>query len=455
MNSTTLYHKFSSSLRWNGFFFATYEILNASISFTLYHRLSTQDFSLWATTLSSIYLILLWFDWGLSKSVPRYAPVFSRNLQDHKYFVTSLWAIQILLLLPGIPLLIYYLISQSTQLSLLIIALAIFVSEGLVKILRLTYHAHFHNKQFNLFNTTTVILEVSLTLILIFSIQHTNSLLLSILATKLFCSLILALIALYHLSSLYTDKDYKGDQALDLKKAIKDCASHSIIMGGTNILTSLSERNFLIPLFTYTLGQEASNIFKIANDAALIFYRFVIKTIDTTDTALLSHIETMPNRKELLPNAFKNLSTKIATLCIPLLGILVLLLFIDRYNSYNSLVFNLFFIIAFSYMIDALFSAYERVLEVKRKYLLLAFSYAPYVLILICLSLISSFGLVNSILFLHVVRLVQVLVCLYFVRTLYKLQFPFRFALELMALVSPYIVVGCILLYIVSRFLFI
>ena len=437
MNSATLYQKFSSSLGWNGLQFVVYKSLSTIVTCLLFSHLSTNDFSLWATTNSSIYLLILWLDLGLSKSIPRYAPVFARSLHDHKLFIKWVCLIQLLLLIPGIPLLFYYVQSNGATTTLLGIALATFLSEGLVKVLRLTYHAQFHNKQFNLMNTATIIIETAMNGICIFTVTNSYQLLITILAAKLFCSLLLAVWALYDLPSLYLDKEYKGIQELDVKKAIKDCASHSLIMGATTILTSLSERNFLIPLFTATLGKEAANIFKIANDWALLFYRLAIKTIGTTDTALLSHIETMPNRQELLPDAFKKLSTKIATLCIPLLGVLFLLLFSNLYKNYNPLVFELFFIIAISYMIEALFSMYERVLEVKRRYVLLAFCYVPYIAILVGIFLVSFFGLVNSVLYTQGVRLVQVLSCIYCVRTFYGLQFPVAFVVKLSCMLAP------------------
>ncbi|MCL5875046.1 MAG: hypothetical protein M1114_01075, partial [Candidatus Dependentiae bacterium] len=442
MNKTTLYKNFSRGLGWNGIFYAIYKSLSTVISFLLYYKLSTGDFSLWATTNSSIYLVILWFDLGLSKSIPRYAPVFASNKKTHKSFIIIVCLLQAFLLLPGIPMLWYYMTSRTASLVLIALALGTFLAEGMVKMLRLTYHAQFHNKQFNLMNTITVLLETFFVLSALVFVGSSYNLLLSILISKLCCSTLLALAAGYGLPSLYKDKEYTENKDIDLNKTIKECASHSVIMGSTTVLTSLSERNFLIPLFTSAIGQEAANMFKIANDGALLFYRMIIKTIGTTDTALLAHIETMPNKKELLPDAFKKLSTQIASLCIPVLGVLALFLSNDMYKEYNPLVFKLFFIIAMSYMIESLFSMYERVLEVKRKYMMLAFSYLPYIAIVAGMFLVSFFGLVNSVLAVQGVRLVQVLLCIYCVRTYYGLQFPVRFVVRLSLLVAPVCIVA-------------
>ncbi len=381
--------------------------------------------------------------------MPRYAPVFARNLHYHRLFTKVVCAIQILALtIIGIPFLIYY--TRSFPTLLIGIALSTFISEGLVKVLRLTYHAQFHNKQFNLYNTATISAETAANLFAIALCQNSYQLLVAILAAKLICSVTLAACGLYGLPSLYKDKEYPDHQKIDVDKTVKECVKHSVIMAGTTFLTSLSERNFLILFFNRTLGAEATNIFKISNDWALLFYRMVIKTIGTNDTALLAHIETMPNRKELLPDAFRNLSTKIASLCIPLLGVLALFLSSNIYATYNPLVFKLFCIIAISYMIEALFSMYERVLEVKRDYLLLAFSYLPYIAIIAGMFLVSYLGLVNSVIAVQGVRLVQVLLCIYCVRTYYALQFPVRFVVRLALLVTPV----CILIHLLLPFFY-
>ena len=76
---------------------------------------------------------------------------------------------------------------------------------------------------------------------------------------------------------------------------------HSLIMWANNNLKSLSERNFLVPFFTHIFGPGPANLFKVANDGALLFYRIAIKTIGTTDTSLLAHIETSQQHKKLMP----------------------------------------------------------------------------------------------------------------------------------------------------------
>ncbi len=428
--------------------FAVYKSLSTILSTLFFYKLTTHDFSLWATTNSSIYLLILWLDLGLSKSVPRYTPVFARSATEHKQFIIWVCVIQLMLLLIGIPFLVYYISKTSSSLLLLIIALATFIAEGAVKIFRLMYHAQFHNKQFNLYSTAAILLETAIDVVLLATIKDSAQLLIGILLAKLCCSVLLALYSLYNVPSLYKDKEYPGDQQLNIMKAIKDCVLHSLAMGSTTILTSLSERNFLIPLFTAALGREAGNIFKVANDWALLFYRTAIKTIGYNDTALLSHIETMPNRKALFPEAFATLSNKIATLCVPILALLGLLLFYSIRTNHTSVAFELFFIIAISYMTEALFSMYERVLEVKRRYMFLAVSYIPYIAILIGMFFVSSFGLVSSVLWVQGIRLVQVLFFIGFVRFGYGLRFPARFVIRL----ALYMLPVCIALYLIAPF---
>ena len=125
-----------------------------------------------------------------------------------------------------------------------------------------------------------------------------------------------------------------------------------------------------------------------------------VKTIDTADTTLLAHIE-VGNRQELMAIAFKKVTTKIATLCFPLLGIVV---FIGMQNigngNSNTIVFQAFILMAVAYLVETICMPYERVLEVKRNYGYLMIAYIPYVVVLLFLftqSVISSIGLVYAI----------------------------------------------------------
>jgi hypothetical protein len=201
--------------------------------------------------------------------------------------------------------------------------------------------------------------------------------------------------------------------------------AYSAAMWSSMIIKSLSERNFMLPLLTYTLGPELANIYKVANDGALFFQRAILKTIGTTDTSLLTHAE---HESIYLSQAFQQLMSKIITICLPLLGF-----FVYSITYGNSILMShpticrLFIIITITYLIESILSPYERVLEVKSHYLKLGLAYSPYVIsmiILICSPIMHYLGLVNTILWIQTVRLISSGIMVHFTRSMYGLTLP-------------------------------
>jgi len=212
-------------------------------------------------------------------------------------------------------------------------------------------------------------------------------------------------------------------------------------MWTNNNLKSLSERNFFIPFITYTMGPVLANSFKIANDAALLFYRIVVKTIGTTDTLLLAHIVTL-KQKKLMRFAFTKLTTKVTRLCLPLLGVVFFLAIKGSRSTQNPFVFHLFIIMAIGYLIETMFLPYERMLEVNSKYKYLALAYIPYVVMLMGIFsgiTMPFFGLLGSIMIVHGVRLVSLSMIVYFVYEYHRtyvidnLYVPIKYAFTLLS----------------------
>jgi hypothetical protein len=202
----------------------------------------------------------------------------------------------------------------------------------------------------------------------------------------------------------------------------------------TTTLKSLSERNFLVPLIMHTLGAQAGGIFKVANDGALIFYRVVLKTIGSTDTALLAHVE--EEQKNSMNNAFKQLTIRVAALCLPLLGIVGLCSFNHASAIGTSAIFHLFILMTIAYLVETLLHPYERVLEVKRAYAYIAIAYIPYICLVIALAsgyLTTLIGLYASVALIHAVRLVSLSIMAAYAYGYYKVIFPLRIVLELAA----------------------
>jgi hypothetical protein len=452
MTTAQLFKKFSESINWNAYLYIFYKILYTSLSLLLLSSLSTQDFSAWANINSVIFLMLLWIDFGFRKSVPRYCPEFARSKKLHKRFVKSIILFQAIILIITVPLFFFLAKAIAAALCLKLKAFffflggIIFFNEGIISIMRLIYHAHFWNKQFNLLNSLTSSIEMIANIVLIMHIKASTNLLSCIFITKIISGTIIVIASIAMLRLLYKDTTYPENEKVNTNTLRTDFFKHSGMMWLSNTIKSLTERNFLTPFFTYTLGQEVANLFKVANDGALLFHRAVLKTIGTTDTALLSHIEVSPGNKHLMPLAFKKLTTKVAAICLPLLGILVVI-FLCGTIIHDPYVFQTFFILTSGYLLEALFSPYERVLEVKRRYLMLLIAYLPYIFML-CAAyyyhLITLFGLLGSIAVIQGVRLVSSILILIAARKKYSLRFPLRHIATLIIITGSI----CIFLYI-------
>lgn len=429
MNTNTLLNKFSQGLNWNAFFYAVYKFLSTALSFALFKFLTTQDFSTWANINSIIFLSLLWLDFGLRKSLPRYCPEFAKDKQAQKRFITYLLLFQGSLILVALPLFMYSFTALSTALNLyksstlFTLSCIIFCMESLVSLFRLIYHAHFWIKQFNLINTAALAFEMIANGIIIVTSNNSNSIIIGILATKAISGLVINAVSLGLLTTLYKDANYPGRERIDFNRTLRAFIKHSGMMWINNTIKSVTERNFLMPLFTYSVGQAAANLFKIANDAALIFYRIILKTIGTTDTSLLAHVTTSNEREKLMPFAFQKLTSKMTRLCIPLLGILVLIFLKGESFFMHPFVFQAFFIMAVGYVIELILSPYERLLEINRRYRYLIFAYIPYILVISLLltsNVISSIGLLWTLVCIHSVRLVSALIIMYLARRSYR-----------------------------------
>jgi len=184
---------------------------------------------------------------------------------------------------------------------------------------------------------------------------------------------------------------------------------YSCTMWMATIIKSFTERNFLVPFITHALNPEIANIFKLSNDMALVFYRFILKTIGTADTSLLSQSSLFGNNVAFNA-AFTKLITKIAHLC---LFAFVIIMAINMYRIYffdTKTIGQLFLITAICYIIEALLLPFERILEIKENYLYLFIGYIPYIVILILILFASNIPTLSSsfisfIILVHIARL--------------------------------------------------
>lgn len=448
MTIKNLFTLFGQGVNWNALFYIVYKAASTVITVLLFKYLTSQDFSTWANINSIIFLTLLWLDFGFRKSIPRYCPEFAKNKDAQKRFVKTLIIFQILVLIIATPIMMYILKTSleifhlQNNFIFFYLGALIFLLEGVVTLLRLIYHAHFWIKQFNIVTTISLLAEVIANICVIFLTPDSLSIIKYIFVTKIISSACINAIGICMLPRLYRDRNYPGDQEINYSQTMHQFIKHSSIMWINNNLKSLSERNFLVPFFTYILGATYANLFKVANDAALFFYRIVLKTIGTTDTALLSHIETSNATEKLMPIAFKKLLSKIAGLVFPVLGVLCVLLLKSDLIFQRQFVFQTFFIMTIGYLIEMIVSPYERILEIKRRYGLLFIAYMPYVLMIVVLlsfNFISFVGLVYSLIIIHGVRLVSSFIMVYLARINYALIFPIKHIAILILIYTPLI----------------
>ena len=431
MSLAIFVNKFNQGINWNALFYFTHKITTTLVTFVAFTTLTVQDFSLWATTQSIIFLTLLWIDFGFRKSIPRFCPEFAKDKNIFASFVRNLIWFQTTALGLTTPLMWLLLIKftsiQAYSPTFLWLSLALFLTEGITALIRLIYHAHFWHKQFNSIAIGIVFIEALANLGILFTLKNSPDIITGLFTTKICASIVLNALTIFFLPQVNTSNTTTNEH--DTRTLYISFIKHSAIMWFSNNIKSLSERNALIPYLTLTLGPIQANSFKVAHDCAMFFHRSVIKSIGSTDTALLSHVHTLAEEKIAMPIAFKKLLSKIAGLCIPLLGFCIIFACICMYKNVGEYgVFQTFIIIAAGYLLETLMSPYERVLEVYKDYWALLVAYAPYIIMLIALVLLkaeSSIGLVGFILVLHGVRLVSSLLIMRYAQTQYALNSSF------------------------------
>ncbi len=422
MNSSLLFHRFSTAVTWNIYLHIIYKTAFILRTIMFYRILTAQDFSTWANLNSIIFLQLLWLDFGLRKSIPQFAPIFS-TMRTH--MMARIIFLQTTILILALPALLFFLSYTTTSYSILFVASGIYLAEGLNNSMRSFYHAYFHNRSFNIMAMVIAVVEIALTLFGIMTISH-QYLLGMILAIKLLATITLIIASCMQFTSQLPPISIPAQQ-IDQSAQQIAFSKHSLIMWITTIAASISERNFMVPLLTHTLGIPAANIFKLANDGALFFYRMIIKTLGSADTALLAHIEVgahdAETKQKLVANAVQKLSAKITRLALPLLGILGIIMVSSSWFWNDQYVFHAFLIMAIGYIAQTVWIPYERVLEAKQQYRLLFLSHIPYGIVMIALVVllwISSIGFIQFLLCVHGVRLVTGICMRYFVYRLYN-----------------------------------
>ena len=425
MDSSRFFSAFTDAINWNAFVYIIYKMCFVSLTFILYSKLPSNYFSDWATANSFIFLLLLWLNCGFKKSIPRFAPLFSKNSLLHKKFVLSILAVQAVILALGLPILLYFLHRFTPHLLLVPLISILFITEGISSLLLLVYHAHFLQKRFNLIQAFFLLLEMIANFIFIFFFPSNPFLLVSFLFTsKLLANLGTIILSSWMLPSLYTSIITPTDEPLPTNTLVKEFIYHSLFMWIIGTTESLSERNFLFPFITQIQGLITANLFKVVNDAAIFFQRITIKTIGIADTTLLAYIVTTDNRLSQIKLACTTIFKTIFTLSIPLLFIGSLFFFKTHPHLTSTTI--IFLIIATGTTFEMILSPYTRILEIKLCYRHIFLSQLPYLFgysILIGLYMYKDIPLILFILITHMLRLTVVGIRVYYAKKMFQIHF--------------------------------
>lgn len=457
MNTHQLFSKFNQGINWNAILSISHRVLSVILSLSLYHVCTVSEYNLWANTYSIIFIMLLWIDGGLRKSAPRFAPLFAAEGKTRSFleFITAFQIIALILTMPFVIIATQKLHTMLFVTDFLIPqVIMLFFLEGIISCIRLIYYSYFWHKSFNQIYVLLITLETIIACILI--ISKVTPLIPMIFFLKICTCIVLIMITALKIPSIINDPAYHNiNMTISTTKDTEyQCTMHTIAMWGSNAIKSLSERNVMLLLFTYLFGPEQANIFKLANDGAVIVYRTLVKTIGTTDTSLLAHSQILGVGEVGLQKAFKKVSTKVVGLCLPLLGLMAGIYSVTYLGIYDHNVFHIMFILIIGYVLEVAFSSYERVLEVNFRYRYLLYAYIPYIILisipllpfltflkplLTSLSLLSltlstyistpitCIGLTTLLLSIRSVRLVSALLMVCFARRLYALEWPVSF----------------------------
>lgn len=401
----TLFDQFHAAIISNAQLYTVYKLSSLLKTFLLYRFMSPLEFNTWALVHSSIYLLLLWLGAGLQQAISRYSLYFANHPQLLNYLLLA----QAILISLGIPVILC--IHSDVEPFILLLSIGVYGMEAGYAILESLYHASFYNRQFNNGAITTSLIDTSATIaILLISPKQ------QLLPTLLLLKIILG--AAFNLKFISSWKRLDHHTApIDTQPTAKQILKHSLYSWIRIVLTTITQRNFLIHVITRGMGVADGNIFKVASDGARYFHRTIIKTIGSADMALLTHMQLHTNgsseERLLMRQGIEKLSTQISRLALPLLGIVGVLIIWFHISSYDNIAFYPFLIMTVGFIGETLFLPYRRMLEIRQEYRTILRSYIPYITLITLLFIFityTSIGLVTFLTYVHSVRLVTGLI---------------------------------------------
>ena len=94
MHIDELYGRINTAINWNAFSYTVFKLTSTALTFVLFDTLSTLQFALWTGINSLVYLILVWTDCGMRKTIPAFFPQLAESSRKHLFIhlLVSIWA---------------------------------------------------------------------------------------------------------------------------------------------------------------------------------------------------------------------------------------------------------------------------------------------------------------------------------------------------------------------------
>lgn len=476
MDLKTLYPKFTTALHWNGFLIVATRINKILLSCILFSKTTWCDFSAWANCYSLIFILLLWLDFGFSRSIPRFSVLFIENYKIKNNFLIFILGFKFFISLLAAFFFIVFrtFILSSLGLSsyelLFYLALLLFIAETIKSALQCIYHSYFWNKDFNTLETATLFTGTSLISIatIIMPLNSCGLIHLSV-VLQIITTFILVIIALSKLPRLFRSRQLSAtehQESLPTLALYKNFIIHSASMWALILLQSITERNALIPFITMIGGHKEASIFKIANDGALFFYRCIIKTFGVSATAFLSNIEesSRTHKDREFIDGLMFITKKSIAFITPIIIIITPLpiikpLVLSRILFWNdngpNNILSLFVALTSLYLLQALFLAYDQCLEVKKNYGILFISALPYLAILFYYKALMLHEIPWSLFIflgvIHGMRILSLGIRVVYTTIFYSMHFPLNYLIKIIIATSSMIIpLLCFLAYYIS-----
>ncbi len=434
MHIDELNSRINTALSWNAFSYTVFKLTSTALTFVLFKQLNTIDFAVWTGINSLIYLILVWADMGMRKTIPAFFPLITEsNRKQYTFLLISAYTAILTIACPFALWLVSryaYQVNLPMNNALLFASALLYFGHGLEMLFQTIFHAYLWHRTYNKMLAAIQFAYMVLVIGAAFVFTPSLAMVFYIILGKGIASLICAILSAILLNKRLPDS-YMAFEPLS-QEFLQKFLKHAGLMWGAAVLKSLTERNITVPFVTYFLGPNLGNIFKVAQDGALLLQRLIFRTIGTTDTSLFAYLRNTHDASvdlHVFQHAFTKLATKLAYLAIPLIGVVWFMQCQVSCCGTSAYGFDLFFIISIGLLLELLLTPYERMLEVHADYADLAYAYLFYIVNISFIFMAIAYGYIHLISFviaLYAVRLLSMGIMGYAVYRKYHIRYPFK-----------------------------